>query len=334
MRITRDTLLKIARDTTAQQTQINRHIICVYLTGSLLGDDPLLGGSTDIDLIFVQNTEPLHEREIIKFTDEIHLDIAHISQTKFSQPRNLRSDPWIGSYMCANPMVLFDIKHWFEFTQAGVCAQFNRPDNVLTRSRPLAEAARQSWLSLSTQKEIPACQQVRIYLKALENAANSIACLNGPPLTERRFLLNLADRAEAAGHPELADGWMDLFNCSPLTEEDWQKWIKGWREDLLKAGQLQNPPVALHPYRLVYYERAIDVLRSDHPIAALWLLIHTWSRAICSLPENSPHSKSWQTACRALELDGEKLSVRVEALDGYLDSLEDVLEDWAQQNGV
>jgi hypothetical protein len=44
MRITTETLLKIARDTVAQRTRSDRSLLAIYLTGSLLESEPLLGG--------------------------------------------------------------------------------------------------------------------------------------------------------------------------------------------------------------------------------------------------------------------------------------------------
>ena len=51
MRITRDILLNQARENAAKLAQKDRGMICIYLAGSLLREDPLIGGITDIDLI-------------------------------------------------------------------------------------------------------------------------------------------------------------------------------------------------------------------------------------------------------------------------------------------
>ena len=51
MRITREALLKLAHEAAVQRARVNREITCIYLTGSLLSEAPLLGGTTDIDLI-------------------------------------------------------------------------------------------------------------------------------------------------------------------------------------------------------------------------------------------------------------------------------------------
>ena len=134
MRITREALLKLARNTVDLRTRLDRHLVCVYLTGSLLSNEPLLGGTTDIDLVFVHDSEPPVAREVERVSDEVHLDIAHFSQMVFQHPRSLRLDPWLGGYLIENPVVLYETQHWFEFTQASVAAQFNRPETILGSS--------------------------------------------------------------------------------------------------------------------------------------------------------------------------------------------------------
>ena len=49
MRITRDSLLRIVQDTVAQRTRADRSLLAIYLCGSLLEEDFLLGGTTDLD---------------------------------------------------------------------------------------------------------------------------------------------------------------------------------------------------------------------------------------------------------------------------------------------
>ena len=71
MRLTRDTLIKIARDSALQRAKVSRRIICIYLTGSVLEETPLLGGTTDIDLIIIQDSEPLQKREVSSQNDDI-----------------------------------------------------------------------------------------------------------------------------------------------------------------------------------------------------------------------------------------------------------------------
>jgi hypothetical protein len=309
MRITRETLLKAAKDWTAARLRQDRNVVCVYLTGSLLGEEPLLGGTTDIDLIFVHPNDPEKPREIVRLTDDVHIDVAHLSQSVFHQPRHLRLDAWVGSYLCAGPLMLHDTQHWFEFTQASAFSQFFRPENVMERSRPAADAARQTWLELHSLTGAPDAHARWAYLKALENAANAIAVLNGPPLTERRFLLQFPQRAQAVGRPGLAGGLVDLFMPEKPDAETWQMWQ-------------------------LYYERAADALFSDHPEAAVWMLLRTWTLTLTSLPEDSSLLIAWENACLSCGLGGSEFNHRLASLDTYLDSVEETLDIWAQQNGA
>jgi hypothetical protein len=329
MRITRETLLKTAHDTATQRARASRDILCIYLTGSLTTEQPLLGGVTDIDLIMVHSSEPAVEREVVRLTDEVSLDIAHYSQRIYQRPRQLRTNAWIGSFLAEDPLQLYDVAHWFEFTQASAAAQFHEPENVIARARPLAESARQGWLAL---EGVPASnQRLRSYLNIVEQAGNAIACLSGPPLTERRFLLGLPARASAIGRPGLADGLADLFSPQEaLTPAGWSELNQAWQNALNAAAAMPEPPARLLPARRLYYERAAAALQDEQPAAALWILLRTWSLAVLAgIPD-----AGWQAACRLLELDDAHFERRLSALDGYLDGVEEAQDEYVQKNGI
>ena len=140
MRVTRESLIRIAKETAQERAFNDRDIIAAYLSGSLASDatDPLLGGTTDIDVIFVHADEPLLRREFIKLTPDFHVDISHRAKAEFKKPRELRVDPWLGWEMY-DPMLLFEREKFFEFIQAGLRAgfEFNAPAPALHRSRLL-----------------------------------------------------------------------------------------------------------------------------------------------------------------------------------------------------
>ncbi len=334
MRITLETLHKAARESAERYARRDRSLVCIYLTGSLLGEEPLLGGTTDIDLIFVHTTLPPYPREIVRLTDEVHLDIAHLSQSVFQQPRRLRADNWIGAFLCANPIALHDLGHWFEFTQASAGAQFDLPEYVLQRARQFSEKARQDWLDLQSQPHQASPQQIHQYLDILENAANAVSVLYGTPLTERRFLIHFPRRAEAAGRPGMAAGLADLIQDDPASPELIQNLLENWRSAMQSAGSTAERPPRLDPVRLPYYERAILALAEESPPAALWLMLRTWTRAARALPSDSTVLSEWQAACRRLSLSGEALPERLKAVDAYLDSVEETLDLWGEQYGV
>ncbi len=103
MRINRDTLLGIAQDTVARRVRQERGILSAYLCGSLLGENFLLGGAADIDLVFIHIDPPAIEREVLRLTDEVHLDIAHYAQKDFREPRRLRQHAWLGPTIFSCP---------------------------------------------------------------------------------------------------------------------------------------------------------------------------------------------------------------------------------------
>jgi hypothetical protein len=93
--------------------------------------------------------------------------------------------------------------------------------------------------------------------------------------------------------------------------------------------------VRLSPARLPYYERAVEaILSSDHPQAALWPLLRTWTLACSYLAADSPHLSAWAEACDHLRLGPDLLAEKLSALDAYLDNIEETLEKWGEKNGV
>jgi hypothetical protein len=335
MRITRGTLLKNARNLVAERLHTNRSLVCIYLTGSLINDKPLLGGVTDIDLIFVHEETLNKEREIVRLTDEVHFDIAHYSQKKFNHPRQLRTDPWLGSFLCKDPIVLHDTRHWFEFTQASVCAQFYQPENILNRAQPLIEGARQRWFNLSEGTHSCSPENILVYLKSLEYAANAISILSGPPLAERRFILEYPARTEAIRRPGLSSGLEDLFSSPSENAFEWGLFQSGWEEAFLTCGQTENTPAKLSSCRVAYYKQAIESLYPQYPAAALWICLHTWTLAASFLEKKTgTEEKEWRSFCQQMGLHVENMDARLEALDVYLDNIEEVLDLWAEENGL
>jgi len=336
MRITRDILLKIARDTATQRAKVSRRLVCIYLVGSCLTDEPLLGGATDIDLVIIHDSDPLEPREIVRLSEEVHLDISHYSQETFRHPRHLRVDPWLGPFIYNKPLVLYDSGHWFDYNQAATGAQFLHPDNTLARSRSLANAARQSWMDLSFNSAgSDHRRRVYGYLKALENAGNATASLIGLPLTERRFMVQFPQRAAALGKPDLSAGLVALLAGEvEVSDETWEGWLRSWDQALTDASRIENCPPRLQPARASYYTRAASALWEEHPTAAFWLLIRTWTLAVYHLPADSPAILPWQEACRVASLDKAHFGQRLEDLDRYLDAVEENLDQWAEKNGV
>ncbi len=334
MRITRETLLKLAREMVNQQVHDRHDLVSVFLIGSLLYEDALLGGSTDIDLVFIHDRQPEVEREIIRLSPEITFDMTHQPQTDYSQPRHLRLHPWIGPAIRDSHIVFHDTQHWFEFTQASVSSQFYLPENVYGRARQEADRARQIWLDIQANPDQLDIAR-NFYLKAIESASNAAASLSGSPLTERRFLVKFPERAQAINQPGLTQAVLALIGADQIDGEQVQSWLPAWRETYQATAGSPTCSIRLKPERQLYYEHAIQaLLESPTPAAAVWPLLTTWTEAMVCQPVDATLQTSWATVCRALHLGADEFSHKLEALDAYLDRIDEILENWAKNNGI
>ncbi|MBE0408802.1 MAG: hypothetical protein IBX69_03620 [Anaerolineales bacterium] len=333
MRITREILYKIAADTVAKRVRTDRSLLAVYLHGSLMDENPLLGGATDIDLVFVHDDNPPEGREIEILTDEVHLDIAHHARHEYRDPRTLRLHPWLGPTI-VGCKILYDPQHFMDFTQASVGGQFYRPDFVLQRGRGMVEHARQMWFSLHGMTADPTAEDFDLYLKAVEHVANGIASLEGPPLTERRFLIRFPKRAEAVEKPGLYAGLIGLLGGAKVEAGTIESCLDGWQA-ALDSIAMEEIPAGLHPGRQSYYRRAFEaMLEGEHPHDVLWPLLRTWTSAILQLHQEAVERETWKNTLEQWDLMGSGFHQRVSALDAYLDVVEETMETWGVKHGA
>ena len=334
MRITRDLLLNTAREAVKQATYGSHDITCAYITGSLLYEDPLIGGTTDIDLVYIHALDIPADREIIPIVDEYHLDITHYHESIFNQPRTLRSNVWIGSFLCNSPILLHDTSHWFEFNQAIVAAHFFDAVNIIQRVKHFSEAARAEWMTLQASPNDFSPGSLYRYLKAIEFAANAIVCLTSVPLTERRILLDFPRYAADIQMPGLASGFIDLIVPEEPIEPNWEAWLADWRTSFNSLQRRQDVPLKYSNRRMPYYEKAIESLQEERQEAALWILISTWSQIMSHLSHDESTRIGFSDFCQVLMLGSDHFHSRLDALDAYLDTVEETIEHWASQNGV
>jgi len=336
MRVTRESLIKIARETAQERAYNDKEIIAVYLTGALANEnvDPILGGTADIDVIFVHKDEPKHRREFVRLTPDFHVDITHRAKAELKRPRELRLDPWLGWEMY-DPQLLFEREKFFEFVQAGLRAgfEFNAPEPALHRSRLLLSQARQIWREMIEISDAVEPGDVLQYMKALYNAVNAVAELSGPPLGERRLMLEFAARAETAQRPGMDAALIGLLGASALDVSVMQSWLPDWKLAFESATESARVDVHIDLARINYYEKAITVmLDGEKPIAALWPLLHTWTSAVDVLPDLA--ANSWHAACGQLGLTAVGIQERLEGLDHFLDEVEVLLDELAEQYGL
>jgi hypothetical protein len=337
MRVTRESLIRIAKENAQERAFNDRDIVAAYLMGSLVSDsDPVFGGAADIDLVFVHHQRPGILREIVKLTPDFHLDIVHRSKDEFKSPRELRGDPLLG-YEMYDPLLLYQREKFFEFVQAGLRAgfEFHAPALVLARCRKLLAQAREGWIDLSDIRADKAGPvQVKQFLQAVYHAANAIAELNGGPLAERRFLLEFPARAQSAERPNFTATLFNLLGASSIEGAPViSSWLDEWKIAFLAASESAKVDQHVHSARLNYYEKAIEaLLASESPLTSLWPLIHTWTLSANVL--KNEQIKPWQTACEQLGLLGSNFEQRVSDLDHYLDEIEIRFDEIAAANGL
>ena len=323
MNITRENLIRVARETVSRSLLTDPELVAAYLTGSLRTEDPFLGNTTDIDIVCVHAGEPKIHREIIPLTPEIHLDIIHNPRSLYDRPKQLRINSWLGPELY-DPLPLYVTRHFFEFIQAGVRDRYYEPANVQARARHLAENARQAWNALpGSASHGP--QVVLGYLKSIFLAANAVASLAGTPLTDRRFLLQFPERARLAGKPALAGGLFNLLGANQLDDATLADLLPEWEQAFMEASR--NPVVdrRIAAPRLGYYKAAFKAMQENKtPLASTWPLMLTWTFSIAVLPPT--WSVRWRSACVTLGLDEASFTARLEELDHFLDSVEALLD--------
>jgi len=335
MRVTRESLIRIARETAQERAYNDPGIITAYLTGSLATPaDPMLGGTTDIDLVLIHTTPPALRREIVKLTPDFHLDILHRTKTDLRSPRELRADPVLGCEMY-DPLLLYQREKFFEFVQAGLRAgfEFHAPALALARCRTLLAEARQCWIDLSDLvPERAGATQVRQFLRGVERAANSLAELHGAPLAERRFLLDFPSRAQATERHDFTATLFGLLGAADLETDRILHWLTDWEQAFLQASKHPAVEAHIHEARLNYYKKAIrSMLEGEIPTAVLWPLLYTWTSSVSVLSE--AESLPWKKACEHLGLLGQPFLERIQELDRFIDEIEICLDAVATANG-
>ena len=331
MRITREKLIQLARRH-AEEAAGQTALVSAYLTGSVVSGDPLLGGYADVDLVLIHDSAPPRPREVIRLSDDVHLDVAHHARSRYANPRALRVDPWLGPAVC-EPAFLYDPDHFFEWAQAGARGQFHRPDHVVARARAMLEAAR----AIAPASASDDGNWLAGYLEGAMRGANAAALLTGFPVWGRRFCLSLAERARSLGHPEVHGGFVRLMAGEAGVAWDLPAWLSAWARaiDLASASD-QDPD--LHPSRRAYYLRGFQaLLEAGHPEATLWHLLVTWlraSRALRAAGTETDHAPAFESARKALRLQDADRTARAEDLESYLDHAESLIEAWAVGAGA
>ena len=331
MRITQDILLRLARENVQKRVEKDRGILGAYLIGSALTPDPLLGGTTDIDLVFVTLDRPAVAREIVRLSNEVHLDISYHARDEYEPPRELRGNPWLG-YEMYDPLVLHESSHFFDFTQASLRSGFDEPESLLRRVRTLAGHGREIWLELQSVDGKPHQKHIARYLMAVYHLANAIGEWSGPPLSERRLLLDFPARAEAVERPAWTGALIDLLGGAQVDGHTLAGWLGDFAATFQAAVEAGSGDARLHAARLNYYLKACEALAGgERPVTALWPLLHTWTLAAAALPVKQV--TAWTAAAIELGLiDG--FEQRLQEMDSLLDEVEEMADAYASTHGL
>jgi hypothetical protein len=147
-------------------------------------------------------------------------------------------------------------------------------------------------------------------------------------------MLQYPDRADSIGRPELASTLAALYTGQPLSDDEWHTLLQSWEVSYRAAGLGDQPPARLHPARCNYYRKAAAFLwESNQKPAAMWPILHTWTEAVASLATNA-ECQEWHSTIQRIGLGQDDFAGRLEALDGYLDLVEETLDAWAEDHGV
>lgn len=328
MQITPELLRQYAQTFVDKRTSEDYSVLAVYLTGSILTEEnPFLGGATDIDLVFIHVGDPKTRREILALNDDVHFDILHHPQRSYLDRISLRTDPEMGPIL-SEAVALYDPQHFMDLTQASVRGLYHQTENIIQRTHSLSRSAREGWFQFQPPPHTMKPSEILKYFKILESAANSIALLTGEPLTERRFLINLEQRAKRIGKPGLYPGFLGMLGAPNIDSSLLDKWLREWEKMFIAVPKMQAT-AGLDPIRLSYYLNGFkSILESDQPVNILWPLLHSWTLAADSLPENDPGLKDWQDTLNHLQLLGSGFVERILALDSLLDQVKDAIDTW------
>ncbi len=322
MRLTPDLLLKYTHDFVRGRCEVDRSIVAAFLSGSLLDGSPLWCEVADVDVVFIHNAPPQTEREIAVIVGDTHFDIRHHDQGRYEPARQVRTDARLGPLVfAARP--LHDPRHFLDFVQAGVRAQYHRPEYAWQRAAPLFEAARARWFALQGMAFDAAFMGQ--YLEAVELSARAAALLAGRALAPRRFAQQLQEALDVLGWEAAFQGFLGVTGALAAAQPDLLEMLPAW-EAAWKA--CSGPEWS--PHRLAYYRSGVQTfLVSAEPHLGVWPLLYTWARAAA---QAEPARSTFEAACAALGLA--QPEERLAALDAYLDTLSEATEGWARRNGV
>lgn len=331
MIITREKLIRLAKDHVEQLARQEPSILSGYLIGTVTKGEPLLGGTADVDLVVIHTIQPTQPREVRPLSSDIHLDIYHHASSFYDQPTLLRVDPWWGPAL-SEPVFLHDPDHFFERVQAGVRGQFHRPDHALARAQASLNQARSAHQSLAHNGAWPSA-----LLEAALLGANAVAGLTGSPAAGRRLSLLLEAKSGELGQSRVYRAFLRLLGAEAMGAWQTPELLTAWGQAFDAAGEASGA-LEFSAARRAYLLSGFQALaEADHPEAVLWPLLASWDQAVRILSNHGlPASQRsvWDDLLARLGLVPTRAGVRVDELESFLDHVESALDEWAQATGA
>jgi hypothetical protein len=330
VKVTRQHLIDLARKETHKRADHN-DVVSGYLIGSVASGDPLLGDTADIDLVLIHQVEAPRQREAVRLSHQIHLDICHHAKDLYMKPNQLRVHPWLGPAL-AEPIFLHDPDHFFEWAQAGARGQFFRADHTYARANAFVKCARQgqSLIALSQR-------WLKIYLRAVLEAANAVASLDRFPVAGRRLALDLLKQADHFDYPALYQDFLRLIGGDLLSTWDIPYTLAAWARAYDVASQ-DAIPSSLPACRRDYYLHGFQAMIEDgQGEAILWPLLQIWDRVMAFLPEtdeNESHFQTWNTFLKELKLSELDKNQRSKMLGAYIEQNSSWVKAWGKKAGA
>ena len=335
MKLTKDKLLRLSDSYLQQRARKDHSIVCAYLTGSLLREYPFINGSTDVDIIMIHSDIPQAYREVTGISEDATFDIYHYPRSYFSNPRNLRTDPWIGSSLCFDPIVLFGKDHWYEFVLSSVEASFFLPENTLQRSLVFNHEAHKYFSQLqklvNTQYEVTYAFN---YVLTIENAVNSIACLSKQPLTMRHFLQDFIECCDDLNCTNLIGETISLITENNNLDQYYQYYTQFWNYyfDYFSNYARADFFPEYGKFRLPYYQKAVEAYWETHLPSAVWIMLNTWIHIFSAM--NMEQNESFHSFLGMNGLTPQQGVKRIEELDHFLEIVDDTIDDWGKSHGL
>jgi hypothetical protein len=328
--ITRERLIELAEREAEKRGQ-RRRLVAAYVVGTVATGDPLLAGSADVDIVMIHSEPPLRDREVVTLSPDVHLDLHHYDRARYGQPRELRIDPDLGPSLC-RAIRVFDPDHFFDWVQAGACAQFDLPSQRVTRGRTLLARAREKREALRADS-VAALN----FTTAAFDGANAAMMVSGLPCSGRRLIPDLRARFEQLDRLDLFRHLIELFKADQADSTSVADWIADWAKAYDRLMSEGADPLK-QPARRDYFLRAFHELAdAGQPEAIMPLLIMHWPGIDGEAegePELSAEYRGYQDLLRATDLMPDQMESRKHDLEATLDEMEMFLEDWAERHGA